>query len=126
MALQKVTIAIHPVIAECRPKLLAYLMTLDHYCLPLRVDKGRHYPGKRGKGYELGPACCLYFRKILTKERLRELNQLPFPKGIYIHFGNTYDNPCLIQNGHSPEYAVQLHSLKEIQNILQTTLNQLK
>lgn len=115
MKLQKCTIAIHPVIAELKPDLLVKLMTLDHYCYPIKDNTGK----------EKGPKCTLYFKKSLSKDKLRRLKELNYPRGLFVSFNNTYDNPCLIQNGHDPSYAVYLFKLEEIHNILKEIIQTL-
>ena len=115
MKLQKCTIAIHPVIATVKPDILVKLMTLDHYCYPIK--------GLTGK--EAGPRCTLYFKKSLSKDKLRRLKELNYSGGLFVSFSNTYDNPCLIQNGHDPSYAVHLFKLEEIYNILKEIIQTL-
>ena len=115
MKLQKVKIAIHPVLAELADrKPLTYLMTLDNYCYPLRT-----------KEKELGHYCSIYFKKCYSKKELHSLNR-NFSEledmGIYIKFCNTMDNPCLIQNGHSPEYARYLYTKEEMAHIVKTVI----
>ena len=114
MKLQKLKLAITPVVAMCKPELLAYLTTLDHYCVPIK-------DGQK----EEGPKCELYFQKKYNKKKLRELNEYPWPKGLYVRFCNTYDNPCFIQDGHDSEYAVWLYEIKDIKDILVKTIKML-
>ncbi len=121
MKLQKCTIAIHPVVAKMCPELLAKLMTWDHYCLPIKTYKG--YKNKDGKlSTESGPKCTLYFKKKLHKQELRKLNAIDVT-GLFLHFGNTYDNPCLIQNGHDPDYAVWLYTAEDIQHMVKEVIS---
>jgi hypothetical protein len=120
MKFQKCSIAIHPIIAELKPELLVKLMTLDHYCYPLKT-----YTPFKGNSTEYGPKCTLYFKKSLSKNKLRRLKELNYPRGLFVSFSNTYDNPCLIQNGHDPSYAVHLFKLEEIHNILKEIIQTL-
>lgn len=115
MKLQKCTIAIHPIIAAAKPDILVKLMAFDHYC----------YPIKDGTGKEAGPKCTLYFKKSLSKDKLRRLRELNYPRGLFVSFNNTYDNPCLTKDGHDSSYAVQLFKLKEIHNILKEIIQTL-
>ena len=41
-----------------------------------------------------------------------------YPKGLYVTYTNTYDNPCLVQNGHDSSYAVHLYTYEEINKIV--------
>lgn len=116
MKLQKCTIALHPVVAEMNPELLAKLMTWDSHCMPIKTYRG--YKNREGKfSTEKGPKCTLYFKKSLDKQSLRKLNEINMT-GLFLHFGNTYDNPCLIQDGHDPDYAVQLYTAEDIKNMV--------
>lgn len=121
MRLQKCTIAIHPVIAALKPDLLVKLMIIDQHCYPLKT-----YKPFKGNSTEYGPKCAIYFRKKLSKDKLRELSMVKYPKGLFVTIGNTYDNPCLIQDGHDPSYAVQLYELKDIYNLLKEILQEVK
>ena len=121
MRLQVCTIAIHLKIAELKPNILAKLMTLDHYCYPLKT-----YIPYKGNSTEYGPKCTLYFKKKLSKATLSKLRELKWPKGLFVTFSNTYNNPCLIQNGHDPSYAVWLYELKDIKLILEEILQEIK
>lgn len=121
MKLQKCTIAIHPVIAALKPVLLAKLMTLDHYCYPLKT-----YEPFEGNHTEYGPKCTLYFKKRLNKYKLRKLREFEYPKGLFVSFNNTYDNPCLIQNGHDSGYAVWLYEFKDIANIVNEIIKEIQ
>ena len=122
MRLQKCTIAIHPVVAKLNPELLAKLMTLDNHCLPIKNYKG--YKNRDGKiSTEYGPKCTLYFKKKFHKQELRKLNE--YEKiGLFLHFGNTHDNPCLIQNGHDPSCAVWLYDIKYIQQVVNEVIRE--
>lgn len=120
MKLQKCTIAIHPVVANMNPKLLVKLMTWDNHCMPIKTYKS--YKNKEGKlSNEAGPKCTLYFKKKLHKQELRKLNTIDVT-GLFLHFGNTYDNPCLIQNGHNPDYAVWLYTAEDIQRMVKEVI----
>lgn len=121
MRLQKCTIAIHPIIATLNPDILAKLMVLDKYCYPLKT-----YAPYKGNSTEYGPKCTLYFKKQLTKKKLHELRERQLPYGLFVTFSNTYDNPCLIQDGHDDNYAVPLYELKDIDNLLQEIITQIK
>lgn len=120
MRLQKCTIAIHPIIAKMNPELLAKLMTWDSFCMPIKTYKS--YKNKDGKfSNEWGPKCELYFKKKLHKQELSKLNAIDVT-GLFLHFGNTYDNPCLIQNGHDPDYAVWLYTAEDIQRMIKEVI----
>jgi hypothetical protein len=120
MKLQKCTIAIHPIIAKMKPELLAKLMTWDSHCMPIKTYKG--YKNRDGKlSTEIGPKCTLYFKKKLHKQELRKLNTIDVT-GLFLHFSNTYDNPCLIQNGHNPDYAVWLYDIEDIQSMVKEVI----
>lgn len=121
MKLQICTIAIHPMIAELKPNILIKLMSLDHYCYPLKT-----YMPYKGNSTEYGPKCTLYFKKSLSKDKLRKLREFKWPKGLFVTISNTYDNPCLIQNGHDSSYAVWLYELKDIKSILEEILQEMK
>lgn len=120
MKFQKCSIAIDPIIAELKPELLIKLMTLDPYCYPLKT-----YIPFKGNNTEYGPKCTLYFKKSLSKDKLHRLKELNYPWWLFVSFNNTYDNPCLIQNGHDPSYAVHLFKLEEIHNILKEIIQTL-
>lgn len=121
MRLQKCTIAIHPVIAQMNPGLLAKLMTWDSYCKPLKTYKS--YKNRDGKfSNEWGPKCTLYFKKKLSKQEIHKLNTIDVT-GLFLHFGNTYDNPCLIQNGHDSDYAVWLYTAEDIQRMVKEVIS---
>ena len=120
MKFQICTIAIHPVVAKMNPELLAKLMTWDNYCKPLKTYKS--YKNKDGKlSNEWGPKCTLYFKKKLHKQELRRLNTFEMT-GLFLHFGNTYHEPCLIQNGHDPDYAVWLYTVEDIKNMVKEVI----
>lgn len=121
MKLQKCTIAIHPVIADLKPDILVKLMTLDKYCYPLKT-----YEPYKGNSTEYGPKCTLYFKKQFTKKKLWELRNARVPYGLFVTFSNTYDNPCLIQNGHDESYAVRLYEIKDIFNLLKEIIQEIK
>jgi hypothetical protein len=121
MKLQKCTIAIHPVVAKMNPELLAKLMTWDSYCKPIKTYKS--YKNRDGKfSNEWGPKCTLYFKKKLHKQELRRLNTFEMT-GLFLHFGNTYDEPCLIQNGHDSSYAVWLYTAEDIQRMVKEVIS---
>ena len=121
MRLQKVKIAIHPVIAIIRPDLLVKLMALDRYCYPIKT-----YVPYKSNSTEYGPMCTLYFRKKFDKKQLRKLRGFRYPRGLFIEICNTYDNPCLVQEGHSPEYAVCLHEVDEVGNVLKEMIKEIR
>lgn len=121
MKFQKCTIAIHPAIAAVKPELLAKLMTLDQFCYPLKT-----YKPYNGNSTEYGPKCTLYFKKQLSKDKLKKLKEFQYPRGLFVSFHNTYENPCLIQNGHDSDYAVWLYELKDIYNILREILQEIQ
>ena len=68
--------------------------------------------------YEQGTKCELYFKKTFSKAALHRANQAVYPTGLFVRLCNTWDNPCIIQDGHDSDYAVWLYEWEDIHRIL--------
>jgi hypothetical protein len=116
MKLQKCTIAICPTIAIIRPDILAMLKYLDPKCNPVKDETGA----------EAGAKCELYFKARFSKRELKEMRAKEYPEGLYIRWCNTFDTPCLVQDGHDPSYAVYLYSFEEIEHAVSEIAEEVK